>query len=396
MIFKKLALLSIVLPIAVDAIESSSRVLKAPKEPKAPKAPKAPKGPKAPKAIKAIKAIKSEDPVDDACSLTENGMEVWKKKPNEEVKLKLTSSVDTDVCSYRLSLSWEPNPDYPLLGGPTTDDIKGLAANPDFQEICMTEGFLQGLGGPAPLSPENHVGLNEHYTDFAFGLDVPPKTQEKIGFKYASLGASPCGTWLQQFPQYSVHFYDITAEEREDLVCASNGDYFCLPIDQQCSEAARKFNMDGVGLPRCEDGTYQNLPEGYIWTIDGLPSPPNAPINAASPAMGLHSVDPAEFAPSRDQRIPYTLFLNYDKEIIGNHVLVWAGFSEGYGEDFTKETPNYNCKTEEKGYYPTQTKVQYVDGRTVVSIEGPINDCSGESFTEVVDSVKMTKKSKRA
>ena len=158
------------------------------------------------------------------------------------------------------------------------------------------------------------------------------------------------------------------------------------------------MNMSGAGLPQCPDAppgppVFQNIPAGYAWTID------NNPINglsAATPAMGLHAIDPAEFAPTRSPKEPYTLMLNYDSELIANHVVLWSGLANGEAPDivpFTKETPSYNCQTEDKAFFPTTTMVDYHEetGRTSIKIAGPLADSSGESYTEVMDSGKSPK-----
>ena len=91
----------------------------------------------------------------------------------------------------------------------------------------------------------------------------------------------------------------------------------------------------------------------------------------------------------QDPKIPITLFLNYDSELVAYNVAFWSGFAEGYGTNFKKDYPNYNCQTEDKAYYPTSTSVDYIDGTTIVSITGPITDCSGESFSEEATSEIM-------
>ena len=153
------------------------------------------------------------------------------------------------------------------------------------------------------------------------------------------------------------------------------------------------MNMNGAGLAMCPDAPpgppmFQNIPAGFVWTLDD--NRLNG-VNAASPGMGLHAVDPAEFAPTRSRKEPYTLMLNYDSDVIGNHVLIWSGIANGEGSDivpFTKETPTYNCQTDDKAFFPTTTMVDYDEetGRTSVKIVGPLADSSGESYTEVISS----------
>merc|ERR1712232_173042 len=107
--------------------------------------------------------------------------------------------------------------------------------------------------------------------------------------------------------------------------------------------------MDGVGLPMCKDGTgYQNDPQNYVYLIDGFPG---VPFNFANPALGLHAVDGSQLYP--DPKVPSTLYLNYDSDLVAYHVSFWAGFAEGHGTNFQKDYTSYNCQTQDKSYYPT-------------------------------------------
>ena len=180
--------------------------------------------------------------------------------------------------------------------------------------------------------------------------------------------------------------------------CKSNGGYFCLPASEQCSEAGKKFHLDGVGLERCEEGNFANVPLGFGWTIDGNPA---IGINAGSPGMGLHGLNPADLGGSYET--PILLMVNYDATIVANHVVLWGGLPLGQnnpGGDYswTKETPLYTCQNKEKyPSLPTKTSVDYVaaEGRTYISISGPTAMCE-ESFTESWDSTVRSKAGKQA
>mmetsp|Transcript_23157 Transcript_23157/g.28412 ORF Transcript_23157/g.28412 Transcript_23157/m.28412 type:complete len:186 (-) Transcript_23157:83-640(-) len=148
--------------------------------------------------------------------------------------------------------------------------------------------------------------------------------------------------------------------------------------------------MDGAGIPICPDWVpgsgppkYQNVPPGYLWTIDGNPA---IGINVATPGMGLHGLDVSELAPGRDSKDPYLLMLNYDKEVIGNHIIIWSGFAKGEHPTgyYEKTFPEYNCQSLDKNFLPTKQVFKYdeVTRRTRVVISGPLQDCSGESFIE--------------
>jgi len=317
------------------------------------------------------------------------------------VDLKLHTVVDTEICSYSLSLSFKPDPTYPLLNDVTAESFLGMEAS-KFDAICAAEGFYENAE-PLILSTEEHVGLNNLYTNFAYGIEISKRATESIGFKLVTLGASPCGVFLLPFPQYSIHFYTMNVEERKELKCVSEGGYFCKSYEKQCSDAGRKMNMNGADLPTCPDAPpgpplYQNVPAGFFWTLDG-----NAlnGVNAATPSMGLHGIDPSEFSPTRDTSLPFTLMLNHDKEVVGNHVLFWSGFALGEAhQDFNpyvKDTPSYNCQTEDKAFMPTRTEVKYDEDtmRTSVTVTGPLLDCSGPSYTEIEDS-KIKKRSAKS
>lgn len=142
---------------------------------------------------------------------------------------------------------------------------------------------------------------------------------------YFIAAGSPCGTILQPYPQYSIHFYSVPIDTLESLTCVSGGGFFCSSQTKQCSENGRKFNLDGKDIPTCEDAppgppVYQNVPKGFVWTTDNNPL---IGINAGTPGMGLHGIDPSDVTRDPpDARIPYHLMLNYDGQVIGSHVLI--------------------------------------------------------------------------
>lgn len=279
--------------------------------------------------------------------------------------------------------------------------------------------------GLAEHVPEGtHVGQNVHYTDYSYSYETSKKIQDAAGFKlltigknvfdetshlssmlslliftlFAFSGAGPCGTPTQPYPHYSVHFYTVDKSDREKMLCKSNGGYFCLPASEQCSESAMKFNLDGQGIEMCEDGSIANVPPGFRWTIDGNPA---IGINAGSPGMGLHGLNPSDLGGSYET--PLLLMVNYDATIIANHIVLWGGLPLGQnnpGEDYhwTKEMPTYNCHNKEKyPSLPVKTSVDYVvaEGRTYISITGPTAKCT-KSFTESWDSTKGSKAAKQA
>jgi hypothetical protein len=196
-----------------------------------------------------------------------------------------------------------------------------------------------------------------------------------------------------------MHFYTVSVNDRKKIKCRSNGGFFCLPATEQCSESASKYNMDGVGLERCNDNiTYANVPSGFAWTIDGNPA---IGINAANPSVGLHGLVPADLAGGYAP--PLLLLVQYDATIIANHIVMWGGLPLGQnspGNDYNWSKDNtYNCQNIAKyPSLPIKTSVDYVavEGRTYMTITGPTTQCK-ESFTEKWDSTDPSSKSgKRA
>ena len=68
----------------------------------------------------------------------------------------------------------------------TADNFIGMNAT-EYAAICRAEGFFENALPPI-LSYENHVGLNQNYTDYAYGIELSDRAAESIGFKLATLG----------------------------------------------------------------------------------------------------------------------------------------------------------------------------------------------------------------
>ncbi|KAL7504604.1 hypothetical protein ACHAXN_002206 [Cyclotella atomus] len=332
----------------------------------------------------------------EGCDHTEeSGYEVWRSLPPQDAKVKFAGVVDCDTETYTLTYSFVPDMNLPYINDITKTDWNGKIANPESTDVCLAEGMGPGLAENVPEG--THVGQNVHYTDYSYSYETSKKIQDATGFKLLTIGAGPCGTPTQPYPHYSVHFYTVDKSDREKMLCKSNGGYFCLPASEQCSESAMKFNLDGQGIEMCEDGSIANVPPGFRWTIDGNPA---IGINAGSPGMGLHGLNPSDLG---GYETPLYLMVNYDATIIANHFVLWGGLPLGQnnpGEDYhwTKEMPTYNCHNKEKyPSLPVKTSVDYVvaEGRTYISITGPTAKCT-KSFTESWDSTKGSKAAKRA
>mmetsp|Transcript_23328 Transcript_23328/g.46524 ORF Transcript_23328/g.46524 Transcript_23328/m.46524 type:complete len:431 (+) Transcript_23328:145-1437(+) len=363
------------------------------------------------------------------CDTLENGSEVYISTPNEEVELKQEAVIDTATCEYKISISFKVNEEYTFL----SNDFENFELEPGDDQnlfgmdpakharLCNREGRLEdggpdiywereGLDNPFPpdhvpvLSAQNHVGLNKYFKDYSFKNEFSKKTLKKTGYQTVTLGGSPCGTVTPPFPQYSVHFYSKSIDFLNSMTCVSGGGFFCKPQTEQCSESGRKFNLDGEGLPKCKDAplggppVYQNVPRGTIWTTDGNPA--NG-ISIGTPGMGLHGANFGDDHFVNDQRIPVNFMLNYDKEVIGNHILIWGGWAKGLGKpdanEYVNEIPEYNCPTADKSYLANKSIVEFdhASKRTTISIAGPLKDCSGVSYREVLDYTKKGKQAKK-
>jgi hypothetical protein len=140
-------------------------------------------------------ATRTVDPVDPVCAANENGLELFPARDPKEQKMKLVQTVDTKTCTYDLSVSYKPDTSIPFVDSPTaTDIVIGWTVftdvPDDFNEICLREGYDESLTGTefSPLSPENHVGLNEHYTEFSYTVFTDEKFAEVTGYKDVVLG----------------------------------------------------------------------------------------------------------------------------------------------------------------------------------------------------------------
>jgi hypothetical protein len=85
--------------------------------------------------------------------------------------------------------------DYPSRPLPDAPDKTIFTDVPDnFHDICDAEGYDETLIGTAgsPLSPENHVGLNKHYTEYSYTIFTDAAVAKKTGFKDVVLGWCFC------------------------------------------------------------------------------------------------------------------------------------------------------------------------------------------------------------
>jgi len=79
--------------------------------------------------------------------------------------------------------------------------------------------------------------------------------------------------------------------------------------------------------------------------------------------------------------MPNRLILNYDQDVVANHITFWSGFSLGLGTEteWERVTPYYNCPDEvEHGTRPTTMTASYEDGVTTLTMSGKSGSCTWE------------------
>ena len=141
----------------------------------------------------------------------------------------------------------------------------------------------------------------------------------------------------------------------------------------------------------CEDGvTFANVPANFNWAGD---IPANG-ANAATPGLGLHGMDFADLGPifTGNFEAPLPMMVQYDSNIVGQFVAVWAGTALGQnnpGSDFHwSRNFTYQChNTVKYPSLPVKKSVDYVsaEGRTYITMTGPTSQCK-KSFSETWDS----------
>jgi len=349
------------------------------------------------------RAAEEIDP--EECAARENGLELFPEFDKTEQQVKVESVIDTDSCTYDVTLSWKPDTSINFVDSPRGGT--GRPASMDlplrFHDICDADGYVdetRPFGAPGRvLTPENHTGTKEYYTERSYTVYTSDKVAEMTGIKDVVLGTAPCGQGGFKFPHNNVHFYHTSAkDERQEYRCVTGGGFFCKPYEEQCSDRGRKFNMGGndprvLGDVYCdatdpEFGTQRkNLPAGFTWTID---YPPMGLTNAAAGSQGLHGANLDELL-GQYESTPKHLILQYDGELIANHAIVSAAFAKGLGgkNEYVKEFDwsNGPCVDDDvrKLAEKIVTKYDPDTGRTSVTAHGPLKDCGGDSFTDVID-----------
>jgi len=341
------------------------------------------------KGVKGKKGKTAKTSEQATCAVT--GSEVWPPFPASDLKMILTTDVNTSTCQYDISLAYQPRGDglYPIVDSPTAENFFGMDPI-EYDELCTAEGRLED---GTVLTPEEHSGLNEHYNHFVANMGFSERAMAATGIKNAGMDIVPCGQIVTPFPHYGIHFWSATYEERAERACYTGGGIFCRDYSEQCTEGGRKFQTNGEGIPTCDDGSFKNLPKGASFVLDGMPFPTP---NGASTNVGLHGLDFADT--TGDPRNPLILGLNYDSNWAGIMILSWAGFAKGEADSnyFEKLMPEYGCP-DPGNNFPTKTTTVYdpETNYTTTSISGPLLDCSGESFKEVSDFTKKSKHGKK-
>jgi len=357
--------------------------------------------------------------IDPECAARENGQELFPPTDPTEQQVKLESVIDTASCTYDVTMSWKPDNSMPFIDSPRGG--KGRPPRQDtphnFDELCDADGYTdETLPVDAPgrvLTVEDHTGTKEYYTESTYAVFTSDKVAEMTGVREVVLGATPCGQGPMKFPGFSVHFFHTSSKDaRQEYRCVTGGGYFCKPFDQQCSDHGRKMIPASVlcdmGAGTCVENSgntdleilrsvycdpdnipvnswNKNLPAGYLWSIDGPYGP-----NSSAGSQGIHAINAQEFL-GIYEGIPKHLLLQYDGELTANHVVLSAGFAMGlsdkmeYTKDFDWSTGSCVDPDVKKLADKMTTKYDPETGRTSVTAHGPLKDCSGDSFTDVID-----------
>lgn len=141
----------------------------------------------------------------------------------------------------------------------------------------------------------------------------------------------------------------------------------------------------------CADGSgdLANVPAGFNWAFDGF-----GPMNAATPALGLHGMDFNDLGPimAGNVEAPLSMMVEYDSTIVGQFLAIWGGTALGEnnpGDDFHWSRDFvYQCHDKVKyPTLPTKKSVDYIatEGRTYITMMGPTSQCK-KSFSEMWDS----------
>lgn len=343
----------------------------------------------------------------------ENGFEVYRQLDPKEVDMMVETVVDKDTCMYEMSISFTPDltlpfmdEDSPLNGA--NGSIANLQPFPEEPEkrtawhtLCDAEGRSERE--PIPGFPNNHVGLQDHYTEYEYTMKLPKNVKKITGIDHVTMGANPCGRRTQPYTSYSAHFYYASIKDRKKMTCISDGGFICKDSEYQVCGRGLKFNTNG-SVMTCTDGNSENIPAnipaGHSWIIEQTILSPDfwgQKTNSAAPGMGFIAINRQSFA-SQIFDLPTFAMVGHDQKIGAILIYNWSGFSRGYSSsndwEYQDSPITYNCQDMEKyGKLPTHVGAQYSmeSGRTTYTIRGPAGKCKDFSHVKLPKDKKTNK-----
>eukprot|EP00568_Trieres_chinensis_P009318 CAMPEP_0183293050 /NCGR_PEP_ID=MMETSP0160_2-20130417/1890_1 /TAXON_ID=2839 ORGANISM="Odontella Sinensis, Strain Grunow 1884" /NCGR_SAMPLE_ID=MMETSP0160_2 /ASSEMBLY_ACC=CAM_ASM_000250 /LENGTH=392 /DNA_ID=CAMNT_0025454107 /DNA_START=76 /DNA_END=1254 /DNA_ORIENTATION=+ len=355
------------------------------------------------KSDKMSKGGKGDDEV-TSCQGLDNGYDIWQQADPADIEMKVETTVNA-FCEYEIKMSYKPSDSIPyMMDNEKVDDpvppeqeaalLAPFLSDDDsraaWRALCMSEGVYEF--DLVPGFPEESVGTKMYNTEYTHTIQLSAEDKEITGTDHVTVGATPCGTRLQTYSHYNIHFYFSSIEERRQMTCVTGGGYFCRDSKFQTCGTGTKFNTDG-STPKCEDGvTPANIPVGHTWTDDGSLPFPGYKTGAAAAGQGHHALNlrTLDDVNYRPMDMPNFLMLNYDRTVSAAHMFYWAGFPLGHSHTNMWEWPEnpimYNCWDEvQYKRLPRFMGAVYdpATGRTTHVIRGAAGKC-GE-YSNVIE-----------
>ena len=134
----------------------------------------------------------AEEEVDPDCAAKENGAELFQEYDPANVAMKVESVIDTETCTYDVTVSFKPDTNIPFIDSPRGGVGRPpmLDVPPKFVELCDAEGHLEQFTGTDgnPLDPVNHGGTMELYGSYVFTINTGDRVAEATGVQDVVLG----------------------------------------------------------------------------------------------------------------------------------------------------------------------------------------------------------------
>jgi hypothetical protein len=223
-------------------------------------------------------------------------------------------TLDEDLCEYTAELEFDVQnanvPFPPIMPGP-------------FDPGSCTFDDTSCEGQSCLVEVRNVYILDE-------------QIQEVTGFNHVGFDWSPCGhPPLENFgkPHLNVHFFRITPEKRESLVCDMLNPFICKfpPIFNQSSVTGRNYF---VVAKEAGSGLIANAPATHEYRLD-----------SAVPGDGLHAWDQNASAPVADWLNPILITGLYGGGNTFWEPMIPYEFVSGDSNNFYEESTEYVSKT---------------------------------------------------